>query len=114
MLNPEPNILEIILELTIKRGIIKQLYLMEGLFMINKDKILNDITILFSGYNIKWLAVLAIESFLYFNPDLRKNVVYFDDESDDGTKKELKSRGIRVITWLPQIKKSLIIGIRRE
>ena len=70
---------------------------------MNKSDILNNITIAFSGYNIKDFAILAIESFLLLNPDMRKNIVYFDDESTDGTKEELESRGIRVITWLPEI-----------
>jgi len=52
--------------------------------------------------------VLTIESFLLLNPQLRKNVVYFDDESTDGTKEELESRGIRVITWLPDIKEEFL------
>ncbi len=67
-------------------------------------KIVSDITILFTGYNIKPFAVLAIESFLLHNPNMRKNIIYFDDESTDGTKEELQSRGIKVITWLPNIK----------
>lgn len=66
-----------------------------------------DVTIAFSGYNIKNFAILGIESFLYFNPHLRGNVVYFDDLSTDGTKEELERRGIRVITWLPEELKDL-------
>ncbi len=69
------------------------------------NKILNDVTVLFTGYNIKPFAILAIESFLLHNPQLRKNVVFFDDESTDGTREELEARGIKIITWLPQIKK---------
>lgn len=59
----------------------------------------NDITIAFSGYNIKNLALLSIESFLKFYPNMRSQIIYFDDESTDGTKEELKKRGIKVITW---------------
>lgn len=72
------------------------------------NKILNDITILFTGHNIKPFAVLAIESFLLHNPNMRKNIIFYDDESTDGTKEELESRGIRVITWLPQIKEKFL------
>lgn len=69
------------------------------------NKILNDVTILFTGYNIRPFAVLAIESFLLHNPSMRKNVVFFDDESNDSTKEAFEARNIRVISWLPQIKR---------
>ena len=59
----------------------------------------NDLTIIFSGYNIKWIACLAIESFLQLYPKLRSNVLYFDDESTDNTCQELEKRGVRCITW---------------
>ena len=64
-----------------------------------KNSFYNNLTIAFSGYNIKWVAVGAIESFLYNYPQLRNNIVYFDDESTDGTKEELESRKIKVISW---------------
>jgi glycosyltransferase involved in cell wall biosynthesis len=71
---------------------------------MNTNIILNDVTIAFSGYNIKDMAVLAIESFLMLNPNMRKRIMYFDDESTDGTREELEKRGIRVITWIPEIR----------
>ncbi len=65
-----------------------------------------ETTIAFSGHNIKWYAVLAVESFLLLYPDMRKNIVWFDDESTDGTKDELEKRGIKVITWSESAKKA--------
>lgn len=56
-------------------------------------------TIAFSGYNIKNTVLLAIESFLKIYPSMKSQIVFFDDFSTDGTKNELKSRGIKVITW---------------
>lgn len=58
-----------------------------------------DITVAFSGYNIKNMALLSIDSLLKIYPQMRSQIVYFDDFSPDGTKKELRSRGIRVIGW---------------
>lgn len=63
-----------------------------------------DTTVAFSGHNIKWFAVLAIESFLLHYPGMRSNVVYFDDDSTDGTRAELEQRGIKIITWSPSIR----------
>jgi len=56
-------------------------------------------TIAFSGYNIKNTALLAIDSFLKVYPFMKSQIIYFDDFSTDGTKNELKTRGIKVITW---------------
>lgn len=64
----------------------------------------NDITIAFSGYNIKNFALLAIESFLKIYPNFRSSVVYFDDDSTDGTSHELMGRGIKVITWTKELR----------
>lgn len=63
-----------------------------------------ETTVAFSGHNIKWFAVLATESFLKFYPQMRENVVYFDDDSTDGTREELEKRGIKVITWSDEIR----------
>lgn len=63
----------------------------------------SNLTVAFSGYNMKHFAILAIESFLFLNPHMRSSVVYFDDFSTDGTKEELEKRGIRVITWLSDV-----------
>lgn len=59
----------------------------------------SDVTIAFSGHNIKEFAILAIESFLLHYPDLRSNILYFDDESTDGTAEALENRCIKVVTW---------------
>jgi|LFRM01.2.fsa_nt_gb glycosyltransferase involved in cell wall biosynthesis len=58
-----------------------------------------NITIALSGYNIKNIALLAIDSFLRVYPKMKSQIVYFDDFSTDGTTVALKSRGIKVITW---------------
>lgn len=59
----------------------------------------SDITVSFGGHNIKHFVVLAVKSFIYFYPELKDNIIYFDDESTDGTQGELEKLGVRVITW---------------
>lgn len=59
----------------------------------------SNITIALSGYNIKNIALFAIDSFLKIYPSMRTQIIYFDDCSTDGTAAALKSRGIKVITW---------------
>jgi hypothetical protein len=59
----------------------------------------NDLTITFSGHNIKDYLILAIESFLYFYPDFKNNVLVFDDNSNDGTREWLDENNIKWITW---------------
>jgi len=56
-------------------------------------------TIAFSGYNIKSIVLLAIESFLKMYPSMKSQIIFFDDFSTDGTAAALKLRGIKVITW---------------
>jgi glycosyltransferase involved in cell wall biosynthesis len=58
-----------------------------------------DITISFSGHNVKKFLILAIESFLHFFPGSEDKIVVFDDGSTDGTKEFLTEKGIKVITW---------------
>ena len=58
-----------------------------------------DLTISFSGYNIKTYLQLAIKSLLYFHPEVKECIVVFDDNSTDGTKEWLKEYGIKRITW---------------
>jgi glycosyltransferase involved in cell wall biosynthesis len=58
-----------------------------------------NITIALSGYNLKNMVCLAIDSLLKIYPAMKPQIVYFDDFSTDGTKEELRSRGIKVITW---------------
>lgn len=64
----------------------------------------NNLTVAFSGHNIREFSILAIKSFLHFYPNMVNNIVYFDDLSTDGTKEELESMGIRVITWSSDLK----------
>lgn len=56
-------------------------------------------TVSFSGYNILKNIKWAINSFLYFHPDMKNNIIVFDDDSDDGTKEWLEKVGIKRITW---------------
>lgn len=63
------------------------------------DNRFNDLTIAFSGYNMKEYCIVAIESFLYHYPKLKDSIVWFDDNSKDGTVEWLKKKGIKVITW---------------
>lgn len=57
------------------------------------------ITMAFSGYNIKNMATLSIDSLLKIYPQMKSQIIYFDDCSTDGTREELRSRGIKVISW---------------
>ena len=57
----------------------------------------------FSGHNIKFFAVLAMESFARRCKVNKKQIIYFDDFSTDGTKEELEKRGFSVITWDKEI-----------
>ncbi|MFW6007659.1 MAG: glycosyltransferase family A protein [archaeon] len=65
----------------------------------NKKDNFNNLTIAFSGRNIKNYLILAIKSFLYFYPDLKDNIIVFDDNSIDGTREWLKEQNIKIITW---------------
>lgn len=58
----------------------------------------DDFTIMFTGYNVKNTALLAIRSFQHFYPEF-KNICYFDDYSSDGSEELLKSEGIKCISW---------------
>ncbi|MFW6008770.1 MAG: glycosyltransferase family 2 protein [archaeon] len=63
------------------------------------NKYYKDLTIAFSGQNIKHYLILAIESFLYFYPNLKDNIIVFDDNSTDGTREWLEEKSIKTITW---------------
>jgi hypothetical protein len=65
----------------------------------------DDLTVAFSAKNIKGTLIFAINSFLYFYPYLKKNIVVFDDDSNDGTREALEEMDIRVITWSPKYRK---------
>ena len=60
---------------------------------------IENITIAFSGFNIKDFAILAMESFLLQYPEMRNNIIYFDDNSTDGSVEAIRDNGIKVITW---------------
>lgn len=76
--------------------------------------IIENTTILVPGHNVKWFVVLAIESFLACSPFKREQVVFFDDNSTDGTREELENRGIKVITWDEYNHNRFIHSIQRE
>ncbi len=61
-----------------------------------------NLTITFSGFNIKNYLRLAIESLLAVHPELKDNIVVFDDNSTDGTSTMLKEMSIKRISWLPE------------
>lgn len=63
------------------------------------SNLIKDTSFVLTGHNIKWFAVLAIETLIKNTAASRDQVVYFDDFSTDGTREELEKRGIRVITW---------------
>lgn len=63
-----------------------------------------NLTILFSSYNIKTYLQEAIESFLKLYPNLKNNIVIFEDESNDGTLEWLRENNIKTITWSKSIR----------
>lgn len=58
-----------------------------------------DVTVSFSGYNIKDIALLSIKSFIKNYSRSKAKIVYFDDCSTDGTAEELEKLNVKVITW---------------
>lgn len=64
----------------------------------------NDISIYFSGHNIAPFAEVAIRSFLLQYPELKNNVVYFDDYSTDSTYELLESLGVKSMGWDTELK----------
>lgn len=58
-----------------------------------------NISIVFSGYNIKSVASFAIDTFIKQYPELKNNIIYFDDFSTDGSKAHFIKKGVKVITW---------------
>ena len=68
---------------------------------------LENLTITFSGHNIRENIQLAVESLLEFHPEVKKNIVVFDDDSTDGTKEWLKKNNIKRITWSEEKRKEL-------
>lgn len=58
-----------------------------------------NVTIAFSGYNIKNMALLAIDSLLKIYPKTKYQILYFDDCSTDGTVQALREKGIKTISW---------------
>ena len=78
------------------------------------NKMLENTTIAFSGFNMRYFAVVAIESFLLHYPEMRKNIVYFDDNSTDKTVKDLERRGIKVISWSEKAKKGFNQWVEKD
>ena len=60
---------------------------------------IDNLTIAFSGYNIRDNLILAIQSFLLYYPNLKDSIVIFDDYSTDGTVEYFRELGIKIITW---------------
>lgn len=58
-----------------------------------------NISIVFTSYNILEYLQLAIYSFLEYYPDFKQSIVIFDDGSDDGTKEWIEKEGLKSITW---------------
>lgn len=72
----------------------------KGLDKLKKeDEFYQELTISFSGYNIKENLEIAINSFLKLYPFLKSNIIVFDDNSNDGTKEWLEEKGIKRISW---------------
>lgn len=68
-----------------------------------KKIIIEGTAFIFSGYNIRYFAALAMESFARRCNIPKSQIFYFDDCSTDGTKEELESRGFSVISWNDEI-----------
>ena len=58
-----------------------------------------DLSIVFTGYNIKNYISLAINSLLHFHPEYRNKIIVFDDNSNDGTKEWIYKNNFKYITW---------------
>lgn len=74
----------------------------------------DEISVYFSGHNIRPFAVLAIKSFLLHYPELKDSIYYFDDDSTDGTVDELKELGIKITTWTPALKRQFDTQLRES
>jgi len=81
---------------------------------MNKQEIIKNTTFVLSGHNIKWFAVLGLESLIKQSRLDRSQVLYFDDFSTDGTREELESRGIKVISWDKAIFRNFKHSVLRE
>lgn len=58
-----------------------------------------DLTIAFSGYNIREYLELSINSLLHFYPHYKDKIIVFDDNSTDDTKEWLRYNNIKRISW---------------
>lgn len=58
-----------------------------------------DIGVYFSGYNLGMFGYSAVASFLNNYPELRHNVFYFDDYSNDLTRDYMIELGVNILEW---------------
>ena len=67
----------------------------------NKFKYINpeNLSIVFTGYNIMEYLQLAVYSLLEFYPQFKKSIVIFDDNSTDDTVNWCKKEGFKIISW---------------
>lgn len=73
-------------------------------YVTYRKEFYDQLSIVFSGKNISYEIQFAINSFLYFYPYLKKNIIIFDDYSTDDTLEWAKENDIRVITWSDKYK----------
>ena len=66
---------------------------------MTKDYVLNNTSFVLAGHNIKWFAVLGLETLSKNCSIPKEQIYYFDDFSTDGSKEEIEGRGFKVITW---------------
>lgn len=60
---------------------------------------MDNFTLQISGRNILPFIKLNITSLLYYYPEIKNNIVVFDDNSTDGTREWLEDQNISVISW---------------
>jgi hypothetical protein len=58
-----------------------------------------NISIIFTGYNVLPYLQIAIYSFLEQYPQYHQSIVVFDDQSNDGTKEWVEKENFQYITW---------------
>ncbi|MFW6007910.1 MAG: glycosyltransferase [archaeon] len=68
------------------------------------DNELNNLSVVFLNRNVKNYLILAIKSFLHFYPELKNNIIVFDDDSVDGSVDWLKKENITILSPSKNIK----------